>query len=90
MDVSIHFCICQALAELVILLKSLWVVSEVFCTFWLVSTYQLIYYVYNSLICNSQPEAGNYPDVPQPQNGYRKCGSFTQWNIIQLLKMRRS
>jgi hypothetical protein len=24
-------------------------------------------------------ETGNNPDVPQ-QNGYRKCGSFTQWN----------
>jgi hypothetical protein len=32
------------------------------------------------------PEAGNNPNVPQWKNGYRKCGSFTQWNTIQLLK----
>jgi hypothetical protein len=31
-------------------------------------------------------EAGNNPDVPQLKNGYRKCGSFTQWNTTQLLK----
>ena len=37
-----------------------------------------------------QPEAGNNPDVPQPKNGYRKCGSFTQRNGIQLLKMKTS
>ena len=28
----------------------------------------------------------NNPDVPQLKNGYRKYGSFTQWNTIQLLK----
>jgi hypothetical protein len=26
------------------------------------------------------------PDVPQQRNGYRKCGTFTQWNTIQLFK----
>jgi hypothetical protein len=26
------------------------------------------------------------PDVPQQRNGYRKCGTFTQWSTIQLLK----
>jgi hypothetical protein len=35
-------------------------------------------------------EAGNNPDVHRPKNGYGKCGSFTQWNAIQLLKMRTS
>jgi hypothetical protein len=30
----------------------------------------------------------NNPDVPQRKNGYRKCGSFTQWNTTQLLIMR--
>jgi hypothetical protein len=29
-----------------------------------------------------------YTDVPQPKNGYRKCGSFTQWNTIHVLKTR--
>jgi hypothetical protein len=32
----------------------------------------------------------NNSDVPQLKNGYRKCGSFIQWNTIQLLKMRTS
>jgi hypothetical protein len=32
---------------------------------------------------------GNSPDICQPKNKYRKCGSFTQWNIIQLLKKQR-
>jgi hypothetical protein len=36
------------------------------------------------------PEAGNNPDVPQWKNGYRKCSSFTQWNTMQLLRMRTS
>jgi hypothetical protein len=30
------------------------------------------------------------PDVPQQRNGYRKCGTFTQWNITQLLKTMTS
>jgi hypothetical protein len=36
--------------------------------------------------------AGNWRqhNVPQPKNGYRKCGSFTQQDIIQLLKTRTS
>jgi hypothetical protein len=25
---------------------------------------------------------------PSPSNGYRKCGLFTQWNTIQLLRTR--
>jgi hypothetical protein len=25
-------------------------------------------------------------DVPQQRNGYRKCGTFTQWSTTQLLK----
>jgi hypothetical protein len=32
-------------------------------------------------------EAGKNPDVPQQRNGYRKCGTFTQWSTTQLLKM---
>ena len=31
-------------------------------------------------------EAGKNPDLPQQRNGYRKCGTFTQWNTTQLLK----
>jgi hypothetical protein len=31
-------------------------------------------------------EAGKNPDVPQQRNGYRKCGTFTQWNTTQQLK----
>jgi hypothetical protein len=26
------------------------------------------------------------PDAPQQRIGYRKCGTFTQWNTTQLLK----
>jgi hypothetical protein len=26
------------------------------------------------------------PDVPQQGNGYRKCGTFTQWSTTQLFK----
>jgi hypothetical protein len=25
-------------------------------------------------------------DVPQQKNGYRKCGTFTQWSTTKLLK----
>jgi hypothetical protein len=25
-------------------------------------------------------------DAPQQRNGYRKCGTFTQWSTTQLLK----
>jgi hypothetical protein len=31
-------------------------------------------------------EDGKNPDVPQQRNGYRKCGTFTQWSTTQLLK----
>jgi hypothetical protein len=31
-------------------------------------------------------EAGKNPDVPQQRNGYKKCGTFTQWSTTQLLK----
>jgi hypothetical protein len=30
------------------------------------------------------PEARKNPDVPQQRNGYRKCGTFTQWSTTQL------
>jgi hypothetical protein len=26
------------------------------------------------------------PDAPQQRNGYRKCGTSTQWSTTQLLK----
>jgi hypothetical protein len=29
-------------------------------------------------------------DLPQNKNGYKKGGSFTQWNTAHLLKMRTS
>ena len=35
-------------------------------------------------------EAGKNPDVFQKRNGYRKCGTFTQWSTKQLLKMMNS
>jgi hypothetical protein len=33
--------------------------------------------------------AGNNPGVPK-YNGYRKCGSFTQWNTTHLLRIKTS
>jgi hypothetical protein len=30
--------------------------------------------------------AGKNPNAPQQRNGYRKCGTFTQWSTTQLLK----
>jgi hypothetical protein len=30
------------------------------------------------------------PSVPQQKNEYRKCGPFTQWSTIQLLRMKAS
>jgi hypothetical protein len=32
------------------------------------------------------PEAIKFPDAPQQRNGYKKCGTFTQWSTTQLLK----
>jgi hypothetical protein len=32
------------------------------------------------------PEDGKNPDVPHQRNGYRKCGTFTQWSTTLLLK----
>jgi hypothetical protein len=29
------------------------------------------------------PEAGKIPDAPQQRNGYRKCGTSTQWSSTQ-------
>jgi hypothetical protein len=31
------------------------------------------------------PEPEKNSDVPQKKNGYRKCGTFTQWSASQLL-----
>ena len=36
------------------------------------------------------PEAGNILQVPREKNRCRKCGSFTQWNNTELLRMRIS
>jgi hypothetical protein len=41
-------------------------------------------YIHSSFIHNSQKQ--NNLGAPQPKNGYRKCGSFIQWNTTQLLK----
>ena len=30
--------------------------------------------------------AGKNPNAPQQRNGYRKCGTFTQWSTRQLLR----
>jgi hypothetical protein len=38
------------------------------------------------LVLGSFREAGKKPDVPQQRNGYRKCGTFSQWSTTQLLK----
>jgi hypothetical protein len=27
-------------------------------------------------------KAGSNPDIPQRRNGYRKCGTFTQWSTV--------
>jgi hypothetical protein len=35
-------------------------------------------------------EARKNPDVPQERNGYRKCGTFTQCSITQILKTMNS
>jgi len=44
-----------------------------------------LYYVHSSFIPNIQNlEKKNIS--PQLKNGYRECGSFTQWNATQLLK----
>jgi hypothetical protein len=32
----------------------------------------------------------NNQDVSQPRSRYRKCDTFTQWNITQLLKAMAS
>jgi len=36
------------------------------------------------------PEPGNNPVVLKWKYGQRKCGSFTQWNTVQLLRMKTS
>jgi hypothetical protein len=33
--------------------------------------------------CSQQPSYGNSQDAPVPMNGLRKCGIYTQWNLIQ-------
>jgi hypothetical protein len=30
-----------------------------------------------------EPSYGNSQDVPQPKDGSRKCGVYTQWNFTQ-------
>jgi hypothetical protein len=41
------------------------------------------------MIARSQKQQ-MFPDVPQWKNGYRKCGTFTQWNTTQILKTTTS
>ena len=50
------------------------------------------YTIHSSLICDSQKlsQIRNHLDTPRQKNGYRKCGSLTQWNTTQLLRMRTS
>jgi hypothetical protein len=48
----------------------------------------MFYYDHSSLI--QLPETASNPDVPQLKNEYRKCGSFTEWNAIQILTTRTS
>jgi hypothetical protein len=40
----------------------------------------------NVVLKTRQREAGKNPDAPQQRNGYRKCGTSTQWSTTQLLK----
>ena len=43
----------------------------------------MLHYVHSSLIYNSQKlEKAQMP--PQQRNGYRKCGTFTQWSSVPL------
>ena len=30
----------------------------------------------------------NNADVPQPKNGFRKCGLFTKWNTTSAIKIK--
>ena len=51
----------------------------------------VLHYVHRGLVCDSQKlEKKKNPDVPQQKNGYRICGSFTQWNTTQLLRTKIS
>jgi hypothetical protein len=49
----------------------------------------MLCYVHNGLICDSQ-KLEKIQMFHNEKNGNRKCGSFTQWNTIQLLRMRTS
>jgi hypothetical protein len=44
----------------------------------------MLHYVHSSLIYNSQKLERT--QIPQQRNGYKKCGTFTQWSTTQLLK----
>jgi hypothetical protein len=44
----------------------------------------MLHSVHSSLIYNSQKLENT--DIPQHTNGYRKCGTFTEWSTTQLLK----
>ena len=41
-------------------------------------------------VIHNGEEPGYNLDAPQPKNGKRKCGTFTEWNITQLLKTTTS
>lgn len=51
------------------------------------ATGHMFHYVHSSLVCDSQKLETTQMSHKQ-KNGYRKCGSFTQWNTIQLLRRK--
>ena len=44
----------------------------------------MFHYDHSGLICDKQKI--NNLDVPPQKNGYRKCGSFTQWKYYSAIK----
>jgi hypothetical protein len=38
------------------------------------------------VVINGASDSIKYSFLPQQRNGYRKCGTFTQWGTTQLLK----
>jgi hypothetical protein len=52
----------------------------VFFDSWFIPREHLGYWLLHIVVARKNP------DVPQERNGYRKCGTFTQWSTTQLLK----
>jgi hypothetical protein len=77
MNMSIHFCICQALAEPLRIQLYQAPVSKLLLASTLVSVFGG---------CIWDREAGKNTDALQQRNGHRKFGTFTQWSTMQLLK----